>query len=111
MDILKPVKAQLESYNNRDIEKFILNFSENCTVEDGEGNLLLKGRDEMYESYKKMFNESPSLFCDLQSRIVVGNYVLDEEKVTGRGGNEGISHVVAIYLVEDGEITKVRFLR
>ncbi|MCL1925224.1 MAG: nuclear transport factor 2 family protein [Defluviitaleaceae bacterium] len=111
MDILKPVAAQLEAYNNRDIESFILNFSENCKVEDGEGNLLMKGRQAMYESYKKMFEASPNLHCHLQSRVVVGNYILDEEKVEGRAGNDGISHVVAIYRVENEQIVHVRFLR
>lgn len=111
MDVLKPVKAQLEAYNNRNIENFIVNFSKDCVVEDGRGSLLMKGRDEMYESYKKMFENSPNLFCELQSRIVVGNYVLDEEKVTGRSSNEGISHVVAVYHIEDEEIVHVRFLR
>ncbi|MCL2611141.1 MAG: nuclear transport factor 2 family protein [Defluviitaleaceae bacterium] len=111
MDILKPVKAQLEAYNNRDIDKFIINFSENCVVEDGEGNLLMQGRTTMYESYKKMFEASPNLFCNLQSRIVVGKYVLDEEKVEGRSGNSEISHVVAVYRVENEEIVHVRFLR
>ena len=109
--ILKPVVAQLEAYNNRDIENFIINFSEDCICEDGEGNVLLKGRLAMYESYKKMFEESPNLYCNLVSRTVVGSYVLDEERVTGRGSNPVESHVMAIYKVEDGVIKQVRFLR
>ena len=108
---LKPVIAQLEAYNNQDIEKFIVNFSENCIVEDGEGNVLMTGRTAMYDSYKKMFEASPNLHCHLASRVVVGNYVLDEERVTGRSGNSGESHVVAVYRIENEEIVHVRFLR
>ena len=109
--IVNPVIAQLEAYNNRDIEKFIVNFSVNCIVEDGEGNVLMKGRSTMYESYKKMFEASPNLHCVLASRIVVGNYILDEERVTGRSGIEGEGHVVAVYRIENEEIVHVRFLR
>jgi len=111
MDVLKSVVAQLEAYNNRDIESFIANFHEDCVCEDGEGKVLLQGKDAMYASYKKMFEASPNLYCNLVSRTVVGSYVLDEERVTGRAGNDGESHVMAIYKVEDGLIVHVRFLR
>jgi len=109
--VLKPVVAQLDAYNNQDIEKFIVNFSQNCVVEDGEGHVLMTGRAAMYESYKKMFEASPELHCRLASRIVVGNYVLDEERVTGRSGNPEEGHVVAVYRIENEEIVHVRFLR
>ena len=109
--ILKPVIAQLEAYNNQDIEKFIVNFSVDCVVEDGEGNVLMKGRSAMYESYQKMFEASPNLHCHLASRVVVGNYVLDEERVTGRNGNPEEGYVIAIYRIENEEIVHVRFLR
>jgi len=109
--ILNPVIAQLKAYNNQDIENFIINFSEDCVVEDGAGNILMTGKSSMYASYKKMFESSPNLHCHLASRVVVGNYVLDEERVTGRGGNPKESHVVAVYRIEDELITHVRFLR
>lgn len=109
--VLKPVIAQLEAYNRQDIEAFIVNFSKDCVVEDGVGNVLMTGRPAMYESYKKMFEASPELHCHLASRVVVGNYVLDEERVTGRMGNPAEGHVVAVYRVENEEIVHVRFLR
>jgi len=110
-NVTKPVINQLEAYNSRDIDKFIINFAENCVVEDGEGNVLMTGRPAMYESYKQMFEASPELHCHLAGRTIVGNYVLDEERVTGRHRMTGVSHVMAIYRVEKGEIVHVRFLR
>lgn len=109
--ILKPVINQLEAYNNRDIDQFILNFSEECIVEDGLGNVLMVGREAMYVSYGEMFAKSPDLYCNIVSRVVVGNYVLDEERVTGRGGILEESHVVAVYRVESEQIVHVRFLK
>lgn len=106
-----PVRNQLTAYNNRDIDAFIPNFHENCIVEDGAGNVLMTGQAAMYDSYKKMFEASPNLHCHLASRIILGEYILDEERVTGRGNSTEESHVVAVYRVEGGLITHVRFLR
>lgn len=111
MNITDPVEKQLIAYNNRDIDAFVINFSENCTVEDGAGKLIMQGREAMYDSYKKMFDASPELHCTIVNRTVLTEYVLDEEHVTGRMGNPQRGHVVAVYRVEGGEITHVRFLR
>ena len=111
MDILKPVAAQLAAYNNRDIDSFMTNFHADCVCEDGEGRVLLRGADAMRESYGAMFSASPNLHCNLVSHTVVGSYVLDKERVVGRAGNDGESHVMAIYRVEGGLIVHVRFLR
>lgn len=70
---------------------------------------LQKALDQ--ETKFMMYEASPDLFCRLVSRTVVGNYVLDEERVTGRAGNGGESHAVAVYRVESGQIQHVRFLR
>ena len=111
MDILKPVKAQLIAYNNQDIDTFMPNFHPDCICEDGQGNILLQGEVAMRESYGKMFAASPNLHCKLMSQTVVGNYVFDEERVTGRAGSENAErHVMAVYRVENELITHVRFL-
>ncbi|MCL1950567.1 MAG: nuclear transport factor 2 family protein [Turicibacter sp.] len=109
--MLKPVEGQLEAYNRGDIDAFMLHFSEGCVVEDGAGQLLMQGWDAMHASYKKMFEASPELHCNLVSRIVLGEYILDEERVTGRNGSTEESHVVAVYKVENGQICHIRFLR
>jgi hypothetical protein len=110
-DLLEPVRKQLEAYNNRDIEAFMSCYAKDCVVEDGEGNVTMKNWDVMKAGYTDLFAASPNLHCKIVSRTVVGNYVLDEENVTGRRGNEGIGHVVAVYRIEDELIKHVRFLR
>jgi len=111
--ILKPVEAQLEAYNNRDIDKFVVCFSENCICEDAEGNTLMQGREAMRERYGAMFAASPNLHCRIVHRAVVGSFVFDEERVVGRNGIDGEGHVMAVYTVDAdaGEITRVRFYR
>jgi len=110
-DIEAPVRRQLEAYNRRDTDAFVASFSQDCVVEDGAGNLLMRGRDAMRDSYGRMFAASPELHCRIVSRIALSEYVVDEERVTGRAGSAGESHVVAVYRVENDEITHVRFLR
>jgi len=108
---VRPVEKQLEAYNKQDIDLFMKNYAKDVVVEDGQGNVMMRGWDKMYESYQKMFEASPQLHCNLVSRIVLNDYILDEERVTGRMGSSEESHVVAVYQVEDGLITHVRFLR
>lgn len=111
-DITAPVRNQLTAYNNRDIDAFMSCYTEDCLVEDGMGNRLMQGAEAMRASYAAMFASSPKLHCRLASRVVVGNYILDEERVTGRAGSEEEErHVVAVYRVADGLIQHVRFLR
>lgn len=110
-NILEPVQKQLEAYNNRDIEAFMSCYAKDCIVEDGEGHVTMESWDVMKASYTDLFAASPELHCKIVSRTVVGKYVLDEENVTGRRGNTGVGHVVAVYRVEEGLIRHVRFLR
>lgn len=106
-----PAAKQLEAYNNRDIDSFMQCYTEDCRVEDAEGNLLMEGAPAMRARYAALFDESPNLHCKLVSRIYVGDYVIDEENVTGSRGSTQMSHVVAIYHVTDGKIDHVRFIR
>lgn len=104
-----PVVAQLAAYNTRDLEAFLACFAPDCVVEDGRGTVLMRGRDQMRARYGEMFAANPGLHCQLVHRTRVGAWVLDEERVTGRGPGE--LHVVVVYRVEGEQIVHVRMLR
>ncbi|MGE5674164.1 MAG: nuclear transport factor 2 family protein [Mycobacterium leprae] len=106
---MDPVPAQLEAYNARDLERFIACYSPDVIIEDGAGNRLMQGHDEMRARYGPMFAQYPELHCRLASRIRIGEYVVDEERITGRRPEE--EHAVAIYRVSGEKIVHVRFLR
>ncbi len=106
---MDPVQGQLDAYNARDVERFLTFFTEDCVIEDGAGNLLMKGHAAMRERYGPMFAANPQLHCRIASRIRIGEYVVDEERITGRGPEE--QHAVAIYRVAGERISHVRFLR
>jgi hypothetical protein len=109
---MDPVAEQLEAYNKRDIDRFLSCYHPNVKIEDGKGNLLMQGHEAMRAQYSVLFNSSPNLHAHLVNRIRVGNYVIDEEKITGRiaEGFPDRLHAVAIYQVDSEKITHVRFL-
>jgi hypothetical protein len=103
------VQGQLEAYNAGDVERFAQFYAPDVRIEDGEGKVLLEGREALRARYGPIFAAHPQLHCRLASRIRIGAWVVDEERITGRGPGE--QHAVAIYRVKDGLITHVRFLR
>lgn len=115
-ELLKPVEAQLKAYNSRDLEAYLQAFSQNCVVENGSGEKLMCGRGEMAKTYGEMFERCPNLHATIVWRQIIsaadGNYVVDAEQVLGRQGadSDEITHAVAIYRIENGLITRVRFV-
>jgi hypothetical protein len=99
---------QLNAYNKRDIDAFIINFSDDCEIYDANHQLIMKGRGSIYQSYKKMFDNTPDLHCKIKSRIVIGEFCFDEEEVIK---NNQVIHCVAIYTITNEIITKVVFYK
>ena len=108
---LVPVDAQLAAYNAHDVEAFMACYTPDCVIEDGAGTRLLAGHAEMRSRYQALFASSPNLHCDIASRICIGSYVIDEERITGRVPD--LRHAVVIYRIDQtsGLISHVRFLR
>lgn len=106
-----PVAGQLAAYNDRHIDLFVSYFHPEVELfVHGEPAPFVKGSAALRESYSKMFKASPLLHCELERRIAVGDFVIDEERVTGLRGGPPV-HAVAIYEVKGGKIVKAWFLR
>lgn len=104
-----PVEAQLAAYNAHDVDAFMACYTDDCIVEDGAGNRLMSGAVEMRPRYVALFASSPALHCELVSRVRIGEYVVDEESITGRV--PAFRRAVAIYHLRGGKIDHVRFYR
>jgi len=100
---------QLEAYNARDIDAFLVPFSDSVEVYTFPRKLKYKGKDKMRASYEKMFENMTELHCKILNRIVYGNTVIDEEEVTGN--NDMKLHALVIYTIKDGKIAEVYFVR
>jgi uncharacterized protein (TIGR02246 family) len=103
------VQAQLEAYNARDLEAFLACYTDDCVAEDGEGNRLMQGKAEMRTRYAALFAASPQLHAEIVNRIRIGDYVIDEERITGRV--PPLQRAVAIYRLRDERIAHIRFIR
>lgn len=107
--VVEIVEKQLEYYNENDLDNFVLCFSEDIEVYNfGSNELRYKGRDEMKKRYKKGF-EVDKTYAHLENRIVIGNRVIDHERVS-KVTSDSIKYAVAIYEVEDNIIKKVWFM-
>jgi hypothetical protein len=106
---MNPVQAQLDAYNARDVDGFVACYADDVVIEDGRGQELSRGCAQLRADYAQLFAQYPNLHCEVVHRTSVGEYVVDEEIVTGRGTEQ--LHAVAIYRIEDGQIAHVRFLR
>lgn len=104
-----PVDAQLAAYNAQDVDAYCACFAEGIVIEDGAGKVISQGQAVMRENYARMFAAYPENRCEILHRIAVGDYVIDHERITGRGPEP--LYAIAIYRVADGLIQHVRFLK
>ncbi|MEO1513493.1 MAG: nuclear transport factor 2 family protein [Bacteroidota bacterium] len=103
-------QEQLDAYNARDIDAFLKPYSDEVEIYNFPDQLISKGKESMRKSYAQMFANTPKLHCELVSRMVQGNTVIDQERVTGFGPDR-VMHAIAVYKVEDGKIAKVYFIQ
>ena len=69
--------------------------------------LIYKGKDILEERYVTRFKNAKYLHCELKSRIIQGNTIIDKERVQA---DDLVLEVTAIYHVENGKIQKVYFI-
>ena len=104
------VQQQLEAYNARDIDAFLATYSPDIKIYNHPNELRFSNLQEMRDRYSKMLKNTPNLHCEIVNRIVLGNHVFDQEKVTGFPDGR-IIEAVAIYKVENGLIHRVWFVK
>ncbi len=102
------VQRQVNAYNARDIDAFLNTYADDVELYDYDEKETTRGKQQMRQSYTGMFSTVKNLYCEIENRIVIGNKVIDREKV--RAGTQTI-RAVAIYEVERGKIKKVTFMR
>lgn len=105
------VQSQLDAYNARDIEAFLLPFHADVQIlEHPSGELIMRGHDEMRKHYGLLFATNPDMHCQIVNRTIFGNFVIDLEHLTGRVGRSDFQ-ALAIYQVEGDLIKRVWFVK
>jgi hypothetical protein len=104
------VQRQLDAYNARDIEALVATYADDAQQFEHPSKLLASGSAQLRERFAARFKE-PNLQATLIRRMVVGQVVIDQEKVS-RTFPEGTGTIelVAIYEVQNGRIAKAWFI-
>jgi hypothetical protein len=104
-----PVEEHIRAYNAQDLDRFVACYSPDCVMEDARGEVLARGHADFRAHFGRVFADNPELHCEILHRVRVGHYVVDEEHITGRYGEE--QHGVVVSHVSDGVIDHQRVIR
>jgi hypothetical protein len=102
------VDRQVQAYNQRDIDAFVACYAADAVIEDARGNVLMRGADAVGAAYSRFFEASPTLHAEVPTRIELGAYIVDEERISGTP--DGEVHAVVVYHVTDDLIDHVRII-
>jgi hypothetical protein len=102
-------QRQLDAYNARDLERFVREYTEDVVAYRlGAVEPFVSGKAAFAEHYRKNRFTLPDLHAALVSRMVLGNKVIDQERVFGVEPEP--MEVAAIYEVTPAGIRKVWFV-
>lgn len=100
------VQKQLDAYNARDLETLLAIYADDAEMYAHPATLLARGATALRERFQARFQES-NLHAALLKRIVIGNIVVDYERVTRTfPEGSGTLEMVMIY-----EVTGERICR
>ena len=77
------VDAQIRAYQAKDVERFLSCYAEDASVVLFDGTPMFADKQVMREQYGKLFAGSPGLHLTIADRMTAGEFVIDEEHVSG----------------------------
>jgi hypothetical protein len=106
------VDAQIEAYQARDVEKFLACYADDASVALFDGTVMFATKDVMREQYGNLFAASPDLTVTIASRQAAGEFVVDEEHLSGFNAPGMPTELVAlcVYRVTGGRISRLMLL-
>jgi len=106
------VQINLDAYNQRDIEGFMISVSDDIEVFSlGDSQPSLSGAVAVRNFYAELFSNSPDLYSTILRRIVIGNKVIDHESIVGRNGAVEKIELVLVYEVRERKIYRITVIR
>jgi imidazolonepropionase-like amidohydrolase len=103
------VQQQLNAYNARDLDAFLEPYSDDVVLYRYPDQLSSEGKAALRPVYQRLFEQVPELHCQLVNRMVLGNKVIDYERVSGFPDGRVIE-AIAQYEIKGGKIIRVTFL-
>lgn len=110
MNAVDVVQRQLEAYNARDLQRFVATYSDAVQVfRPPAREPVINGKAALADFYAAQRFNLPALRADLVNRIVMGNKVIDHERIFGV--REQPFEASAVYEVSGGLIQAVWFFQ
>ncbi|MCX6848218.1 MAG: nuclear transport factor 2 family protein [Verrucomicrobia bacterium] len=104
------IQRQLDAYNAHDLDALLATYAEDAQLFEHPATLLASGHSQLRARFALRFQE-PNLHAHLISRIVLGRFVVDHERVTRTfPEGPGTIELIVTYEVVDGKIINAWFL-
>lgn len=111
-EVRKIIDLQLDAYNEQDLDRLCSYYAADCEICNLTGvGKVIHGLPDVRELYHTLFTKYPRNRVKITSRITQDEFVIDQEFVMGRDPDRTDYHATAIYLVRDGFIKKVWFVK
>jgi len=108
VSVVEVIQRQVDAYNNRDLDAFLATCSDTVkTFRMPSTEPSTVGKTQLAEFYSTQRFNLPGLRAEILDRIVLGNKVVDHERVWGL--RDDPVEVVAVYQVVRGLIECVWF--
>ena len=104
------MQGQMDAYNAQDLDAYAAFFADDVIVGDYNGVVAQRSFAQLRERYVKTFAQFPENKAELINRVVVGNTVVEHERVVRSPGGETFE-VICIYTLADGKIARVDFAK
>ena len=101
-------QRQLDAYNARDLQRFLAEYSDDiCVYRPPAAEPTLQGKAALAAHCASQRFNLPGLHAELVNRMVLGNKVIDHERISGV--RDRPFDVAAVYEVVDGLICTAWF--
>lgn len=108
MSAVDIVQRQVEAYNARDLDRFVSAYSESISIfRMPSSEPSISGKAELAQFYATQRFNLPGLRAEIVNRMVLGNKVIDHERVWGV--RDDPIEVAAVYEVVGEVIERVWF--
>jgi hypothetical protein len=105
------VQAAIDAYHDHDLDRCLGDYAPDVVVKDADGNVLMDGAEAVRARYAPSMTEHRRVHYDIPNRIALGDYVIDEECVTGFAKTGGPDLVRAVLVYQfSGEVREILVL-
>lgn len=105
------VQAAIDAYHAHDLDRCLGFYAPDVVVKQADGTILMDGADAVRERYASSMERHPNLHYEIPNRIALGDYVIDEERVTGYApGGPSVVRAALVYRFEGDRIREILIL-